>query len=165
MPLIIPETDMPRTTHPLRAFFAHPELSKEIMLAEARAHRAADRYISGQYWDPNAGRGCAVGCAVVSINARAKLGLLHADHAGVAAALGWPKWLAHAEDCIFEGLPAAERAAWPEAIIEAIPAGADLSGMRDQWFALMLRQVVLPVAGTSATIVERVKTKAGRRAY
>lgn len=132
----------------------HPELTRDAMIAATQEHRAADRYVSGTYW--RGGRGCAVGCAIETVRQRTGLNIRHNDHVGLAAALGWPEWLAHLEDVIFEGLSADRRSDWPSALVTAVPQGADLSGVRDQWLALVLRRVVLPVAGTSAAVVARV---------
>ena len=95
------------------AFRNDPKI-KEKYLARVRAHRAADQIIKGKYWED--GRGCAVGCTV------------HSDsHTAYEKELGIPRILARLEDGIFEGLPNGKALAWPEAFLEAIPVGADLS--------------------------------------
>jgi hypothetical protein len=132
------------------AYRAHLAVTKAAMLAEAESHRDADRFKTGSFGT------CAIGCAAQSLVARTGLAVDNDDHTTVANLQGWPEWLAHAEDTIFETLPHECFANWPVEIVEAIPDGADLSGVRDAWLALVLRRVVLPIAGTAAGVVERI---------
>jgi hypothetical protein len=131
-------------------------ITKTEFVAEMQAHRAADHFISGNYFDARTGKGCAVGCGVETINKRLGLNLEHCSHAGLANALGWPVWLCKMEDRIFEGLPPLEGSAWPVDLATAVPEGVDLEPALNQILARMLREVVLPVAGSSAAIVQRV---------
>ncbi len=87
---------------------------KSGILAQLAAHRSADELLKGKYWEN--GKGCAIGCTIHSGN-----------HIEYEFRFGIPQMLAHLEDCIFEGLPAAEAAAWPERFMGAIRPGADLS--------------------------------------
>jgi hypothetical protein len=129
-------------------------ISKAAFVAEMRAHAEADRLTKGRYWRD--GRGCAVGCGVQTINARLGTSHSHGDHAALAAALGWPEWLARLEDAVFEGLPTDDAQAWPVVLVEAVPEGADLAPALGRILARILREVALPVAGDSAAVVERV---------
>ena len=94
--------------------FQNTTVTKLDVLAQLRAHAAADQIIKGQYWEN--GKGCAVGCTVHSDN-----------HAEYETRFGIPQMLARLEDCIFEGLPNADAMAWPVRFMEAVPEGADLS--------------------------------------
>lgn len=64
-------------------------------------------------------KGCAVGCTLDNY-----------DHTRYPIELGLPEWLAHLEDCIFEGLPAGDAEQFAEDFLEAIPVGADASDVR-----------------------------------
>jgi hypothetical protein len=97
----------------IKAFHGDPEI-KAKYLARVRAHRAADELIHGTYWVD--GKGCAVGCTVHS-----------SSHVAYETELGIPIILARLEDGIFEGLPNEDSMMWPEAFLDAIPVGADLS--------------------------------------
>ena len=129
-------------------------ISRDEFIAEMKEHRAADRLVAGSYW--SAGSGCAVGCGVETINRKRGTAILHDDHAGLAAALGWPKWLTPLEDKIFESLPAGDRVNWPVNLAVAVPQGVDLEPALNRILARILREIALPVAGESAGIVEQV---------
>lgn len=102
---------------------------KSAFLAEISRHEQADALQKGSYgvFDPQF-RGCAIGCAVFALRSLQGLtnaeGISYADHATVAADLGWPLWLAHLDDDIFESLPVPDAATWPRRLAEAIPVGA-----------------------------------------
>lgn len=131
-------------------------ITKASFVAEMQAHRTADHFIAGNYFDRNTGRGCAIGCGVETINRRLGLNLKHSSHSGLADALGWPAWLCRTEDRIFEGLPHPERLDWPVNLAIAVPEGVDLEPALNRILARILREVVLPVAGSSTAIVQRV---------
>ena len=95
------------------AFHNDPKL-KAKYLARVRDHRKADRLIQGTGWEY--GRGCAVGCTLEAY-----------DHNRYPIELGIPVELARLEDGIFEGLARSDAMDWPEAFLDAIPVGADLS--------------------------------------
>ena len=96
------------------AYHNDPSIKAEI-LAELAAHRAADSLVQGYgYWKD--GKGCAVGCTLKS-----------GKHIEYETRFGIPIALARLEDVIFEGLPVVEAKAWPEAFMEAVQAGSDLS--------------------------------------
>ena len=80
----------------------------------------------------------------------------HHDHGGLADALGIPEPLVHLEDAIFERLGGVAQRSWPERFYTALPEGADLSGVWPLFAVWMLREVVFPVAGSTAVVVERV---------
>ena len=104
------------TATALRAYHGDQAI-KDKYLARIRAHAAADALTQGIGWDD--GKGCAVGCTLEAY-----------DHSLYPIELGIQEWLAHLEDRIFEGLPAAEAMTWPEAFLEAITPGADLEPVR-----------------------------------
>ena len=137
--------------------YPNPLLSRDVMIAEARAHREADRLVPGIYW--NGASGCSVGCSVETVNRRTKTNMSHADHLNLARALGIPENLVWLQDSIFEGLPGHPddaQQAWPERFYTALPEGADLSGVWLAFAVWMLREIVWPVAGVNQEVVERV---------
>jgi hypothetical protein len=86
---------------------------KQKYLDRVRKHRELDNIIQGTGWED--GKGCAVGCTLENY-----------DHYSYPIELGLPKWLAHLEDRIFEGLPGEEAMFWPEQFLSAIPVGSGL---------------------------------------
>jgi hypothetical protein len=133
-------------------------ITRAEFIAECEAHRAADRYMAGHYWRPEQQRGCAVGCAVQTVNQRLRLSppIGSNDHAGLARALGWPAWLVHIQDVVFENLPGDQRVNWPVNLAIAVPENVDLGPVLSRINARILREMVLPIAGTSADVVARV---------
>lgn len=89
-------------------------------------HRAADEVIQGTGFDN--GRGCFVGCTLDDYN-----------HSRFPVELGWPEWLAHLADAIFEGVPKTEAAQFGTDLLEAVPIGVDLEPLRHR-FALKVQQ-------------------------
>ena len=128
------------------AYHSDPAL-KEFMVAEAIAHREADRLIKGTYSNDKRGdnwKGCAVGCSIHSL--RQKRGmekLSHDDHAGLAETVGMPEHLIRLQDHVFEGLSDAERVLWPERFYRAPREGADLSMVWPQFALWLLRDAGL----------------------
>ena len=87
---------------------------KNDILAQLKAHYAADEIIQGTYWQN--GKGCAVGCTIHSN-----------DHSEYESRFGIPRILARLKDGIFEGLPNNLAKEWPIKFMSAINVGADLS--------------------------------------
>ncbi len=126
---------------------SNPEL-KARLVAAAREHQEADRYIQGTYFRSEGGedwQGCAVGCTTAPLIAAAEGVALD----GLREPLSWhkaqevhagiPEWLGHVEDKIFECLPVGQAREWPARFLEAVPVGVDLTAMREAW----LRDIVL----------------------
>jgi hypothetical protein len=85
---------------------------KDIYVARAMAHQAADDFEKGHYWDGK--KGCAVGC------------LAHDDdkpHETLARELSTPEFIFYLADEIFEGLPLKESKQWPVDFMQAMPVG------------------------------------------
>jgi hypothetical protein len=100
----------------MEAFHNSVEI-KQKYLTRVQQHALADEIIKGTYWQD--GKGCAVGCTVHS-----------GDHGAYETELGIPRWLAHLEDRIFEGLPSARAKVWPEEFLSAITPGQDLEKVK-----------------------------------
>ena len=138
------------------AYRSHPSITKAAFVREMQDHAAHDRIKSGHYWE--GGTGCAVGCGIESIIALSGDRVFHSDHAALALHLGIPEWLASTQDAIFENLPKPRQQQFPVQFAEAIPDGADLSGLYRQFVPWMLREFALPVAQNdqARNVVERV---------
>src|SRR5579863_10160721 len=107
------------------AYHNDPKI-KETYLTRVREHRAQDQLVQGYgYWKD--GKGCAVGCTIHG-----------ASHAAYETELGIPRLLARLEDGIFEALPVEPARTWPETFLNAIPVGADLAGVGDQFLHWLL---------------------------
>jgi hypothetical protein len=98
-----------------------------MYLARMRAHAAADEIVHGAYWEN--GKGCAVGC------------LLHSGdspHRQFPVLLGIPEPIARLEDRLFEGQANGDAKRFAVEFVEAIPVGADLSGVADRFLLWLL---------------------------
>ena len=102
---------------------------KAAFLAEISKHEAADALVKGTYGRMNgAFKGCAIGCSLYSLNvlhgeSPADAAQRTGDHDRIPTELGWPLWLAYAEDTIFERLPTDLSKTWPRRLAEAVPVG------------------------------------------
>lgn len=111
-------------TATLLAFHNDPKVRAKYT-RRVRLHAAHDEIVKGQYWEN--GKGCAVGC------------ILHSsDHAAAESELGLPAWLMHLVDDIFEALSNADAKVFPAQFLRAIPTGADLAPVRDQFLAWLM---------------------------
>src|SRR5690349_1908289 len=120
-----------KTTEPLIAYHNKPEL-KTMMVEEAARHREQDQIVKGTYQREGKDgkfQGCAVGCTIHSLNVRLGKKLPCGAHVIYETELGVPYRLARLEDFMFERLPDDKAQTWPQRFLEAIPVGADLSGV------------------------------------
>jgi len=143
----------------MKAYHGIQEL-KMTMVAAAIRHREADRLAQGfGYGKLDADgkwRGCAMGCTIQTINLKQGRQIRFGDHAAYESELGVPRMLAYLEDGIFEALPKAAALTWPERFLQAIPIGADLSLVGDQFLHWLL---VDPVAG----VIQFARTEQARK--
>ena len=114
-----------KTTEKAMIAYHGKEAEKESILAQLRAHAAADELVKGLYWED--GKGCAVGCTVHS-----------GKHVEYETRFGIPEMLARLEDAIFEGLPSARAKKWPVRFMSAIRPGSDLSRVGWQFLHWLL---------------------------
>lgn len=79
---------------------------KDELVAEIIKHREADQIIQRTYGSEVDGvwKGCAVGCAIHSLNVSKGKNLKTSDHSVYETEFGIPRILARLEDRIFEGL-------------------------------------------------------------
>jgi hypothetical protein len=104
---------------------------KARVLAGLAAHRAADEIRQGIYWRDNDNErgGCAIGCVLHDLDPS----LRPDDHYRFERQLGVPIQIAYMIDHIFESQPSPEAAAaWSLRVMDAIPVGADLTGVWPQ---------------------------------
>ena len=123
-----------------------PEQKTEF-LEQSRAHYAADMLIKGVFADIEAAsfKGCSVGCHLHHIlpkRSASQINLIDGKHAIVADHYGYPEWLAHLQDTIFEGLPNGESNRWHvqlAEVIAALPDDHDWTQARQRVLAATLR--------------------------
>lgn len=109
----------------MRAFHGDPAI-KIKYLARVDAHIAADELIHGIGW--NGEKGCAVGCTLESY-----------DHNLYPFELGIPKWLARAEDTLFENISKEKSKTFPRDFLASINCGADLEQCKGPFLIVVLR--------------------------
>lgn len=79
---------------------------KKDMVSEMKIHKKQDDFMKGAYVHQSGRfKGCAVGCAVQSLNVKRGLTLPHDNHAKLAEASGILEWLWRLQDTLFEQLP------------------------------------------------------------
>jgi hypothetical protein len=112
----------------MKAFHDDPAI-KAKYLARVDEHIKADSLIRGTGW--NGFRGCAIGCTLEDY-----------DHARYPIELGIPKWLAHVEDRLFEGMTETKARTWPRDFLDAITPGADLEKIKGPFLIVVLESVL-----------------------
>jgi hypothetical protein len=96
---------------------------------EVAAHIEADAVVQGDYWDPDAGRGCFIGCLAHS-NSTVKIELTY----------GLPSSILKIAESIFEALPQDEAQNFFAALPDAVACdGKDLSRVCWQFLAAELK--------------------------
>src|ERR1700679_2645748 len=113
-------------------------ITKEAFVAELEHHKAQDSYVKGTYWEE--GKGCAVGCAIESINKLTKQSINHSSHIELERAGICPEWLATIQDSIFEELSMARAKEWPLEFARAINVGSDLNKVKLAIICYILEQ-------------------------
>lgn len=114
---------------------------KADLVSEMKKHRKQDALIKGSY-SANNGifKGCAVGCAVQSLNVKRGLHIAHDDHAALAEASGNPEWLYRLADHLFENLPKPQNSEFAVDYLVAIPVGVDLEPVKWKFCAFILKE-------------------------
>ncbi|MGI4871323.1 MAG: hypothetical protein ACRYFX_09105 [Janthinobacterium lividum] len=117
---------------PLHAFRHEPALKAQC-IARVAAHRAAGDLVRGVgvgQATPTGWRGSAIGCSFQTTTA---------PYVAAPTQLGVPPIVAGLLECFFDQLPDDQYQDWPEQFWQAIPVGADLSGVWPrfvQWLLL-----------------------------
>jgi hypothetical protein len=114
---------------------------KDKYIARIREHRRLDQLVKRAVGQE--GKGCAVWCTLDKY-----------DHAAYEDELGIPRALARMEDVIFECLPWAESMEWPEAFLNAIPLGADLSRVILQFWDWLFSDPAADRSHQAAKLIE-----------
>ena len=121
-------------------YFNDPKL-KEMIVEEMKNHQKQDQIIKGTYGKQNGvWKGCAVGCAIHSINLRLGKEFPTDNHRVYEEAIGVPEWLARLQDTIFEGLPDKENSQFAVDLLEAIPVGVNLDKVKWKFCAIILKE-------------------------
>ena len=116
------------------AFHNDPAVQSKY-LNRIEQHRIHDEIVQGYYWEN--GKGCAVGC------------ILHSSyHKAAESEIGIPEWLMRLIDGIFEQLQNGDAKNFPVEFLSAIPLGADISPVRDQFLAWLMEDEKYGLAHT-----------------
>jgi len=107
------------------AFHNDPTI-KDKMLRSAIAHRRGDTFVQGlgEYFEE--GKGCHLGCAVMSVTG--KRGNWHRQFSDL---VNCHPEISNLQEYFFESLPMQKDRLWSESVIDAMPVGADLD--RGYW--------------------------------
>lgn len=98
--------------------------TKQEAVDLAQWHQDQDKFIQGDYWNEQKGKGCSVGCMTHEYCAA------HDNnnwHEATEHLYGIPRALSRLQDKVFEGLPIKEAKLWTVRFMSAIPEGKDLS--------------------------------------
>lgn len=133
---------------------------KQEFLDQSRAHYAADMLLKGTYGDVEQGhfKGCSVGCHLKHIDPNFDGDNIEDKHSIVAEHYGYPAWLAHLQDAVFEGLPNGESARWHVQLAEtihALPDGYDWQAAMHRAHVAILR-ISYRTAGSAQDAVKAV---------
>lgn len=136
-----------------------PEQKQEF-LDQSRAHYAADMLLKGTYGDVEQDqfKGCSVGCHLKHINPEFDGDNIEDKHTIVAEHYGYPAWLAHLQDAVFESLPNGESARWHVQLAEtihALPDGYDWQAAMHRVYVATLR-ISYRTAGSAQDAVKAV---------
>ena len=114
---------------------------KSKIVKEMKLHQEQDRFIKGSYSHINGGfHGCAVGCAIDSMNIQLKKNYAYDNHKVFEEAIGVPEWLARLSDTIFEGLSDKENSQFAVDFLKAIPVGINLEPIKWKFCAYILKE-------------------------
>lgn len=112
--------------------YGSSEAFKAAVVAEMRRHVELETLIPGEYW--KSGKGCFIGCIIHSDN-----------HAAAMKKIGAPLRLGHLCERTFEGCcrsSLADGHKFAIELLEAIPAGADLSAVPDRIMVKILSHLL-----------------------
>lgn len=125
---------------------------KAAHVAQAQAHYDADMLVTGTYGKETEGgfKGCSVGCFAHEIAPERP-----DRHAVVAEAAGWPIWLVHLSDQLFEGLPAGEREKFHVDLRKAVPVGVDLDPVQYHIAIARHERSIARLAGNDAPYAQQ----------
>ena len=129
---------------------------KELFIKNSIKHFEADDILIRGTYDhfDDSFRGCSIGCHAFDLGLAPHV---NADdiHHRVASIYGYPTWLAHLQDSIFEGLPVGEHKQWHVDFAKAMPIDADWQPILHKVHIAILC-IASKTAGSSKDIVQRV---------
>ena len=134
-------------SEPLLTYYGDAE-RKRIRVERCEAHKKADRLLANTYGEEYYGKfqACAIGCQIWDIAQEKGVRFEDVDsdqrHSIVASDYGWPEWLCHLEDYIFEGLPEEQQADWPSRLVGAVPVGKNIEPIRHRLMAFIQRDML-----------------------
>jgi hypothetical protein len=114
-------------------------ITKDEFIKELEWHAEQDNFIKGTYGEGQS-KGCAVGCAIKSINKIKGLSIPEYVHKEYETHLGIPEWLARVEDAIFEGVSELRSRTWPLEFARDINTKSDLNRIKDEFLIYILEQ-------------------------
>jgi len=117
-------------------------ITKKQFVAETIKHQKADAFVRGNYGQLYNGefKGCAVGCAIKSINNLNNIDLDFKNHAEYEKHLGIPEWLAKLEDTIFENVTIERSKTWPVEFAQAINQGSELDKIKASFIIYLMEE-------------------------
>lgn len=116
---------------------------KELIINEMKNHQVQDRFIKGSYGtydDSGEFRGCAIACAVNSVNKTMGKHYDTKSHEALSEVLGIPAWLFKVQDSFFECLPSELGSQFAIDFLESIPIGIDLEPIRWNLCTYLLKE-------------------------
>lgn len=122
--------------------YHNDENLKKLIICEMRKHQEQDQFVKNTYGREEGGKfnGCAIGCAIDSINIALGKRYSICDHKVFEEALGIPEWLAHLQDSFFEVLPICDNSQFAVDFLEAIPVGVNLEPLKWKFCAFLMRK-------------------------
>ncbi len=127
--------------------YRQSKITKTMFLKECERHQEEDRFRQRVYWDSNLMTGCAIGCAYNSIATLCEdlpPMTYSTAHRVLSEHLGIEEDVLRVEDHIFEALPWHDAICWPLRFAEAVPDGADTSGVVAAFIRAALEDVYEP---------------------
>jgi len=122
--------------------YHNDENLKKLIVCEMRKHQEQDQFVKNTYGREEGGKfnGCAVGCAIDSINIALGKRYRSCDHKVFEEALGIPEFLAHLQDSFFERLPIGENSQFAVDFLEAIPVGVNLESVKYKFCSFLMSE-------------------------
>jgi len=131
-------------------------ITKQQFIDEIKLHMKLDNF-QQRFYQEN-GKGCAVGCAIASINKLKNVAEEYNNHSCYELHLGIPEWLAKLENSIFEGLAIEDAKEWPLQFSTAINEGADLNAIKLPFLVYVLEtNIANQTANYSQCIDDKIK--------
>jgi hypothetical protein len=134
---------------------------KNLVVSEMIKHKEQDSFIKGAYCCHVNGRfyGCAVGCAIESLNRVLGKDYNTDTHSSLQESIGIPPWLSKVQDDFFECLPGEYGSKFAIEFLESIPIGVDLEPVRCKLNMLLLKEGI-EIIQDKENLLQEVKDEA-----